>query len=45
MKLLGHESMVTALRQRGTVTENRAAAVQNLLYGLLEQTSRAKSRD
>ena len=39
MKLLGHESMVTSQRYvDGAGTENRAAAAQNPLYGLIEQS-------
>jgi site-specific recombinase XerC len=37
MKLLGHESMVTSQRYvDGAGTQNRAAAAQNPLYGLIE---------
>jgi integrase len=37
MKLLGHESMVTSQRYvDGARTENRAAAAQNPLYGLID---------
>jgi integrase len=37
MKLLGHESMVTSQRYvDGAGTENRAAAAQNPLYGLID---------
>jgi integrase/recombinase XerC len=36
MKLLGHESMVTSQRYvDGAGTQNRAAAAQNPLYGLI----------
>ena len=39
MKLLGHESMVTSQRYvDGAGAENRTAAAQNPLYGLIEQT-------
>jgi site-specific recombinase XerD len=39
MKLLGHESMVTSQRYvDGAGTENRAAAAQNPLYRLIEQS-------
>jgi integrase/recombinase XerC len=39
MKLLGHESMVTSQRYvDGARTQNRAAAAQNPLYGLIEQS-------
>jgi integrase/recombinase XerC len=39
MKLLGHESMVTSQRYvDGAGTQNRAAAAQNPLYGLIEQS-------
>lgn len=38
MKLVGHESMVTSQRYvDGAGTQNRAAAAQNPLYGLIEQ--------
>lgn len=38
MKLLGHESMVTSQRYvDGAGTQNRAAAAQNPLYGLIKQ--------
>jgi hypothetical protein len=37
MKLLGHESMVTSQRYiNGTGAENRAAAAQNPLDGLID---------
>lgn len=39
MKLLGHESMATSPRYvDGAGTQNRAAAAQNPLYGLIEQS-------
>nr|WP_240163912.1 tyrosine-type recombinase/integrase [Mycolicibacterium sphagni] len=39
MKLLGHDSMATSQRYvDGAGAENRAAAAQNPLYGLIEQT-------
>jgi integrase len=39
MKLLGHDSMVTSQRYvDGAGTQNRAAAAQNPLYGLIEQS-------
>jgi integrase/recombinase XerC len=39
MKLLGHESMVTSQRYvDGAGTQNRAAAAQNPLYGLIERS-------
>jgi hypothetical protein len=39
MKLLGHESMVTSQRYvDGAGTQNRTAAAQNPLYGLIEQS-------
>jgi hypothetical protein len=39
MKLLGHESMVTSQRYvDGAGTQNRDAAAQNPLYGLIEQS-------
>ncbi|ATO67754.1 recombinase [Mycobacterium avium subsp. hominissuis] len=39
MKLLGHESMVTSQRYvDGAGTQNRAAAAQNPLYGLIKQS-------
>jgi integrase/recombinase XerC len=39
MKLLKHESMVTSQRYvDGAGTQNRAAAAQNPLYGLIEQS-------
>lgn len=39
MKLLGHESMVTSQRYvDGAGTQNRAAAAQNPLYRLIEQS-------
>lgn len=39
MKLLGHESMVTSQRYGdGAGTQNREAAAQNPLYGLIEQS-------
>lgn len=38
MKLLGHESMATSQRYvDGAGTQNRAAAAQNPLYGLLKE--------
>jgi hypothetical protein len=38
MKLLGHESMVTAQRYvTAAGTETRSAAAQNKLYGLLAE--------
>jgi integrase/recombinase XerC len=38
MKLLGHESMMTSQRYvDGAGTQNRAAAAQNPLYGLIKQ--------
>jgi integrase/recombinase XerC len=41
MKLLGHDSMATSQRYvDGAGTQNRAAAAQNPLYGLIEQQSR-----
>ena len=37
MKFLGHESMATSQRYvAGAGTENRAAAAQNPLYGLID---------
>ncbi|WP_371685620.1 tyrosine-type recombinase/integrase [Mycobacterium sp. MFM001] len=42
MKLLGHESMVTSQRYvDGAGTQNRAAAAQNPLYGLIEKSHEA----
>ncbi|BCI87158.1 site-specific integrase [Mycobacterium persicum] len=42
MKLLGHESMVTSQRYvDGAGTQNRAAAAQNPLYGLIAQPREA----
>ena len=39
MKLLGHESMATSQRYvDGAGTQNRAAAAQNPLYGLIDQS-------
>jgi integrase len=39
MKLLGHDSMATSQRYvDGAGTQNRAAAAQNPLYGLIEQS-------
>ena len=39
MKLLGHASMVTSQRYvDGAWTQNRAAAAQNPLYGLIERS-------
>lgn len=39
MKLLGHESMATSQRYvDGAGTQNRAAAAQNPLYGLIQQS-------
>lgn len=39
MKLLGHESMMTSQRYvDGAGTQNRAAAAQNPLYGLIKQS-------
>ncbi|GFM19910.1 site-specific recombinase XerD, partial [Mycobacterium sp. PO1] len=39
MKLLGHESMLTSQRYvDGAGTQNRAAAAQNPLYGLIKQS-------
>jgi site-specific recombinase XerD len=39
MKLLGHESMVTSQRYvDGAGTQTRAAAAQNPLYSLIEQS-------
>jgi len=41
MKLLGHESMATSQRYvAGAGSENRAAAAQNALYGLIDQQPR-----
>jgi hypothetical protein len=41
MKLLGHESMATSQRYvAGAGTENRVAAAQNPLYGLIDQQPR-----
>lgn len=39
MKLLGHESMMTSQRYvDGAGTQNRAAAAQNPLYGLVKES-------
>jgi len=38
MKLLGHESMMTSQRYVDAGTQNRAAAAQNPLYGLIEHS-------
>ena len=39
MKLLGHDSMATSQRYvDGAGTQNRAAAAQNPLYGLIDQS-------
>jgi hypothetical protein len=39
MNLLGHDSMVTSqCYVDGAGTQNRAAAAQNPLYGLIEQS-------
>jgi integrase len=39
MKLLGHDSVVTSQRYvDGAGAQNRAAAAQNPLYGLIEQS-------
>ena len=39
MKFLGHESMITSRRYvDGAGTQNRTAAAQDPLYGLIEQS-------
>jgi integrase/recombinase XerC len=45
MKLLGHESMVTSQRYvDGAGTQNRAAAAQNPLYGLIERSGKPEKQ-